>query len=781
MRTESFDSEDEALRAALAPVCEVPGGLDARIGARLRAHRRRRIVAFVVPAALAAGAVAAALLLRSPTPASAPATALRFDPVTRRLSLPDGTSLLLGEGADAEFREVEGTRGLVRLREGDVYCDAASGSRDLVVEAPGLRARTRGGRFVATTKQQEGESMNGAAVTAGALLYVFSGQVDVDEGAKPNDRSPYVNVPVALSESPKASIERHGRSLFLDGVPLLAGVFRESESADARLHGLVVGVDGRPIANAEVEIRGNDSTLATVRADATGSFAAMGLVDGNVTLVARANGCLEATIPATLASKNDVEIPTITLREERHVRGRVVDRFGAPVAGAEIKVERVPEPSSANAEVIDLALNSTTAIESVPYLRVRQTLASVLAPRFEPVRLSLDAKVDLTIDGATPVLSDVPVLSRAVTFQGLNRLFVTSGLSWTGVTAGDDGRFDVGGLEEGEVTVSASLPEWVDVSGPLKANAGAEDVTLVLARGGEIRGTVYGPDGAPLSGARVNDVVTDSDGRYRIAGLSAGTVDLFAGPAELRQVVLGSVNRWKGKIEAEGDVHLVQSVIEFNGESRGSVRLRANTVRFLGTNGSRQVPPGLAARRGIFVSEGELQDGVDFHLPAARTIEGTVVDDLGLPIAGATVTFRADESIPHFESSRTATTDESGTFRLIDVFDVPGTVGATADDHLGCDPADVVPALRLELPRAACVHGQLGVPGSLMLLNLASVDGGAQHFDVAPESDESPEFRIPGLSPGRYEITFIVDEETHVSLGTVLLRPGETTELGRIR
>jgi protocatechuate 3,4-dioxygenase beta subunit len=769
MRHDEWDSEDDALRGALAPVAETPPGLESRILGRVRRDRRRRAMRWAVPAALAAGAVVAAVALR-PSPSSPPPLEAsghpRFDPLARRLSLPDGSSIVLGEGTQAEFRELPGTRGVVRLTAGDVLCDARSGSSDLVVEGPGLRARTRGGRFVATTRHPEEDSMNASTVATAALVYLASGHVDVDEGPKPNVVQQKVLGRLIEDGSRSGEVRQRMLSL-VQGVPIFQQAVPAPAAGEWRISGIVVDGAGAPIRGADVEVRDSSAILAAVRSGDDGRFVAEKIADGELTLFAKAHGFLKTTATAAVAGAN-LDVPPIVMKPSFAIRGRVVDRWGAPVAGAQVSVERTPPPGEPVETRARLDALTNDMVYTMIQTQAQGQTKSVIRAATQAVvgkqvaRTQLLLKEAVTLEGKDLTLNfDAPAR-----FEGLNRLVMSFEVARADAQTRANGSFEIQDLDDGAYTVRAALAEWIDVSGPVEARAPADDVTLVLAHGGEIRGTVYGPDGAPYPGARVNDVLADADGRFRIAGLASGSVDVYAGPADLQEVVCAPAADDESK-PVFGDVPILSQVF-----------LRAKSIDLYQIAGARPSRPGLAVRRDVAVHEGETVEGVDLRLPASRTLEGTVVDDLGRPIAGATVTFRAAEDIPHFDSSRTATTDASGAFRIGEAFDVAGTLQSEADGHLAVEPTDAASDARIVLPRAASLHGRATAAGSLVLAD-AEDAASVQVHRVELPNDEG-EFRLDGLHPGRYVAEFVAGEE-HVALGTIVLLPGETLELGEVR
>ncbi len=797
-------SEESALRAALAPVSpsEMPAGFERRILERLPRRRAVRMGRLVAPLAVAAAAgVVAVLFVAQPAPPKrALGLSLSFDAGPRQLSFSDGSRLVLGEGCDAELSPAPGTRGLLRLRAGDVFCQAASGEHPLLVEAPGLRARTNEAQFIATSPIPEVAPMNRIAASTTALLYLLSGSVAVEDGPKPVSLTadfPLIGRALHRVQSEEwpsyaellrfARPERSWPQLAIAPAPTPAAPAPEGPTTVVQ--GRVEGApDGRPLAGVVVELSREDQVLVSASTDAEGSFTFMGVVPGTGQVTARAQGFLAEVFEVTVAETSPETIPPIRLREERQIRGRVVDRFGDPVPDARVNVERAPVEVAAAEDVL---IGHVAEVKSVVALRTRLTLMERRLSVARVARLAVNAKAyqEIRVEYAPceatgiqvdflPQLVDTAVQLK-LGWCGRDTLVVQDGSPDSGSKTDAAGRFEVTGLEDGDYVVRAERAEWIDVSGPATARAGEEIVVIVLAHGGEIRGTVYGPDGKPVSGARVNDAVTDAEGRYRIAGLPAGSVDLYAGPGKTEQIL------FMGRNEVGDGSGMTELRLEHQERGMMWLAARGRGVEFRCSDSVEAASLGLAVRRGIRIGEGDVLEGIDFSIPAPRVIEGTVVDDLGLPVQCASIHFRPNEAISHFDAERSARSDESGSFTLADVFEVAGRLEATSDDHLPVEPIAIdssgaVTGVRWVLPRASSVRGTAGVAGTLAFRPLAGSQVEPIDCDVAPESEESHAFTIRGLAPGSYLVTFTPPEGEPLDLGEVTLRAGETAELGEI-
>ncbi|NED59566.1 carboxypeptidase regulatory-like domain-containing protein, partial [Streptomyces sp. SID10244] len=150
-------------------------------------------------------------------------------------------------------------------------------------------------------------------------------------------------------------------------------------------------------------------------------------------------------------------------------------------------------------------------------------------------------------DGARPLAANLIVTDQ-------------SGAVVTQAHADSDGYFTIAGLSAGDtVAVTASAPGYQPASQLVTVDSAgrtteAVDILLVATSG--MQGSVRTTDGSPLEGATVSaigpdqtivaSVTTDSDGRYRIEGLTEGLFTVVASmyePAAVQvNVVAGQRN-----------------------------------------------------------------------------------------------------------------------------------------------------------------------------------------------------------------------------------------------
>ncbi len=179
------------------------------------------------------------------------------------------------------------------------------------------------------------------------------------------------------------------------------------------------------------------------------------------------------------------------------------------------------------------------------------------------------------------------------------------------VTTGVGGYYKIGGSPRGLLMLVVAAPGYLTEFVPV--NTKERPKTVYLHRGGAISGVVRGTRGEPLAGAQVvaisevaldgAEVLTDSSGRYRLAGLRPGRYQLAA--------MSGS----KGAAAAPGEIQVddgrsTSVALDMGGQGRR---------RPEGPSGPRLAPaatPAQTAMAGRTVDVGEIQLGAAAPPPA---------------------------------------------------------------------------------------------------------------------------------------------------------------------
>ena len=275
-------------------------------------------------------------------------------------------------------------------------------------------------------------------------------------------------------------------------VPLSPGARHEISVRDAQ--------SGAPIDEATVSVGLQSTTVTAVDADGKASVLCP---KDSCTIAVSAEGYLEQP-SAPLPPKQRVEI---RLDRGASVSGRVTDRDGIPVAGAEIQVS-------------EALGNDAVPIESTEAGRFREGLQAASALG-RPALFVVPGKSAFAVGPITLSLPDVACTACAV----------------YGPPASDtDGRFIMNGLPRRRVALTASHPDLIPagppVTVPLDVSDTATDVQIVLKAGAKIAVRVFDEREVPVLGAQVmvfddedrliRDAGSDTDGYARFSGLPFG-------------------------------------------------------------------------------------------------------------------------------------------------------------------------------------------------------------------------------------------------------------------
>lgn len=331
--------------------------------------------------------------------------------------------------------------------------------------------------------------------------------------------------------------------------------------------GVVRWPDGRPAAEANVELRASDAAspesgpVQTRRTEPDGTFRFTGLeADRSYVVSSRVRAAKSADGPRTdrvswTAVRAGVNAGArdlvLVLQKGGEVRGRVVDDLGAPVTEAIVTARPAGDLAAGRRPVSDGVQGKDGAfvLEGVGdgewQVGARQKGAEPGAP--ETVVLPADAGRELVLvlprpaaiagqvldaDGQPAADAVVAVRPRLLGVLGQAREQRT----------GADGTFRVAGLAAGPAVVRAARNDSADSAAlELQLAPGAEAPALVLRlrRGGTIEGRVLDARDAPRAGVSIQmspslssgtsrEAVTAADGTYRLERVTPGTVLLYA-------------------------------------------------------------------------------------------------------------------------------------------------------------------------------------------------------------------------------------------------------------
>lgn len=332
----------------------------------------------------------------------------------------------------------------------------------------------------------------------------------------------------------------------------------------ATLLGQVVDPEGRPVAGAWIaadppQRRDGGSRQSTSRSQEDGGFRLQGLLYGGVyELTAVREGFARSKAPATVAPRGKPSSRVrIVLSEGHTATGRVVDAEGQPVEGAEVQLL---DPKHDREES-----RATTGPDGRFDLRRLEPGRKMLraghpdhAPVFLP-RIEI-AKETPVFDLGTVTLPASGTIEGRVTdtrgrpLEGAEvRAFPAArermpgwifggGERSGGVRTRPDGTFRIERLERGaRFNVTAKHPGYVHADVPGVEAPTEEPIRIEMKAALTLAGQVVNPEGAPVPDAAVAQVEdsplggtsidtaasTDSDGRFRVTGLSPGSLDLI--------------------------------------------------------------------------------------------------------------------------------------------------------------------------------------------------------------------------------------------------------------
>jgi protocatechuate 3,4-dioxygenase beta subunit len=326
----------------------------------------------------------------------------------------------------------------------------------------------------------------------------------------------------------------------------------------------------------------------------------------------------------------------------------------------------------------------------------------------------------------------------------------------------EQGRFVLADVVAGHYTVIASRPGYVDTilgaapgslfGAPIAVDEGQHvgGLSIRMARGGVITGTVRVPSGQPARGVQVqvNPIrtvdgrrrarfttalgiaTTDDRGIYRHFGLAPGDyvvqVMVGAGPggaAEAVRLTTPEEIAWAERLDSPRSVAAGQVAVP----QPASRVVTYAPIYYPGTTT-------LETARAISLAAGEERTAIDLvieYVPVAR-VSGVVVDPEGRPHAGATVRLNrtgASESLADIMGAlvgQSARTDEKGSFAIDHVPPGDYTVSARATRAGEAPAPEAAPTSTNVMTMITSMFGRGGAAGALHASSTINVTG----FDV---------------------------------------------------
>ncbi len=541
------------------------------------------------------------------------------------------------------------------------------------------------------------------------------------------------------------------------------------------LRGRVVWPDGRPVAEAEVEVRFDASFLGGMEAmnamngnradantDSDGRFEATGLGAGPFTVTVEVEAAHQGDPEAEWIGRLDAVRPggedlAIELSPPVGIAGTLVDDLGAPIQEFRV-VARMPTKG------IVPGMGAETAEDDFEDDRGRFFLEGLRAGKWElfamaegygrgealeiQAPLENGANVELVLERGATVhgivldpLGNVVPLARVHLSVGLEDLaWMADEDSSSSVLSDENGRFSLTGLPSGAQELLAdkegfgTSPAYgVD----LVPGEAISSVVLTLSVGGTIRGILYDDEGDPDAGETIlcmetgsptsqKFATTDSRGEFLFEHLAAGNyqvISMFAGD---KQPTEGEQDNLSALVSGM-KFQLVEVV---DGEEK---------LVILGAKPENPV-----------------------------TVQGRVLA-LGKPVKGAMISFLPEEGA-RMENLAFASSGSDGSYQL--ELGGPGRYLATVQETVGTGvqqsvefspdiPAAAQHELDFDLPSGG-ISGQVRGPDKQPLDRARvslSIDGpiangtftGGQYAEVLTEKDGS--YELQWLRPGKYTVS----------------------------
>jgi len=314
------------------------------------------------------------------------------------------------------------------------------------------------------------------------------------------------------------------------------------------------------------------------------------------------------------------------------------------------------------------------------------------------------------------------------------------------------GAFELVGVRAGEITVTASAPDYREVEealGELQPGELREGIEVVLARGDLVAGRVVWPDGAPAVGARVR--------------LAAGT----GSPRSATVQTLG-LGR---EVKPDGGFLL-------GGLDPGPYALRASCEPRAEDEDTS--PLFKAYVEGVQAGTRDLV----LELRPTSSVAGLAVDDAGAPVPAFRVSAR-QQGVALGEGLAGRFEDQGGAFELAGFAEGRWTLEARAEGFSGSEPLEVAvphrgPPAVLRLIRGARLAGVVLDPGGAPVAGASvrarcSLEGGAVASHDG-DADEQGRFELRDLAAGSFALTASSESWAPSQERTLTLAAGEAVE-----
>ena len=366
----------------------------------------------------------------------------------------------------------------------------------------------------------------------------------------------------------------------------------------------------------------------------------------------------------------------------------------------------------------------------------------------------------------------------------------------------DDGVLVLAGLAQGSYQARFTAPgyqsaERADVAVP---RSGEIDLGEVMLEAGlEIRGVVLQQDGSPAAGAFVHartrgsrgadGVETGYDGAFALKGLKEGShvvsafLDKSAVEAPARAGDTGVVlrmrapSRLRGRVLDEASRPLSKFFVDGEAmestDGRFEVPARAVREQIFFRVGA---PGRLTEFRQAKVGEGGAADAGDIALRRSLTVEGTVQDEKGAPVAGAMVSVAdRDDARARDDAAPQAISRSDGRFRLEGLSSGPTTLVGRKAAAVGEAELDLSPGAERS-DAVLTLRAQGAIEGVLRSVDGRPLTGEVQAGGVTAPTDAQGRYRLEGVVPGPTTVLAFLENDASATR-QVTVEAGQTTHL----
>jgi hypothetical protein len=523
-----------------------------------------------------------------------------------------------------------------------------------------------------------------------------------------------------------------------------------------------------PSAVARVLLAGEAlSSSRTSQTGVDGRFAFAGVGAGSYALRAEAAG-LVSSVVASVAVKEGAEVDpevTLLLVEGAFARGTVVDDGGRPVSDAAIEIDSVPQ-SGLWPPIQGDGRGAWTSPPLGPgTYRVRARRAGFVARRTATV------VVPAAIAGSPSARPEIPpvqlVLVRAGTLVG--RVVDERDAPLAGASVYDR-------LAEAEAlgVIWAPLPP-------------AAEAAALASTGAQL---------SPGPGVGARRAVTDTDGRFAIAGVPPGRLRvevLHPGTVPFRSSMLTLAPGARvdlGSVRLSASTRVSGQVVDGDGAPLGGVRVTASGGGASGAglyavtaaNGSFSLPLGPGTHRLVASAAGRAGDaaivsvGAGVPAPARvtlrlargeHTVEGSAHDVHGRPLGGARISVRTGDAPADGVALAQAVADAGGHFRVAGLPAAPLVLEVRhpryAVHQTALTPGARSGSLAIRVPVPGGIDGEVherftGAPVARFELSASGPAGASARVEPAParrKRSAAPagwRFELPRLVPGPWTL-----------------------------